>query len=248
MSARVLLGALAALLPLSAHAIEIDSGETSRDMVFTLRFGSFRPAIDEQFDSSLSDDPPPYEHIFGNRREIMVLGALEMIVLEAVGTLSAGVGVGYWSVEGSSVQKYGAGSGNSDYEGTDNTGLDLIPAQLQVSYRFDYFQEYVPLVPIARLGFDAWFWTIRNDDGDVAKFEAGQPAEGTTFGWHAAFGAHLLLDYFALSMADDFDRSAGVNNSYLAVEYQFAQIDDFGDSKSIRLGDETLFIGFGLDI
>ena len=67
-------------------------------------------------------------------------------------------------------------------------------------------------------------------------------------GWHAAVGIHVLLDYLARDMAYDFERDAGVENTYLTLEYRFAQVDDFGSASSFRLGDDTFFIGLALEL
>ena len=49
-------------------------------------------------------------------------------------------------------------------------------------------------------------------------------------------------------MAYDFERDAGVENTYLTLEYRFAQVDDFGSATSFRLGDDTFFIGLALEL
>ena len=230
-------------LPASAGFLaEVDSPRTMR---LDVRFGSYRPRIDEQFDARSTTDPPPYEQAFGSRREVMTLVGLELIAFDAFGTLSAGITSGFWDIEGSSIEKAGGGA---EREGEDATSLEIIPVQAQLTYRFDVWQDLVFVVPVFRFGLDSFFWTVRDDDGDVANFEQGQPAEGTTLGWHVSFGVHFLLDFLAPKMAGDFDRQAGVNNSYLTAEYLYSKVDDFGEAESLRLGDGTLFIGFALDL
>jgi hypothetical protein len=56
---------------------------------------------------------------------------------------------------------------------------------------------------------------------------------------------HLLLDFLAPEMATGFDLDAGVNSSYLLIEYTVMKVDDFGDKNSIRLGKDG-FLSFGL--
>ena len=60
-------------------------------------------------------------------------------------------------------------------------------------------------------------WRILDGAGDTARFSSGEEASGGTWGWHAGFGVNLLLDYFSPTMASDFNRDAGVNNSYFRV-------------------------------
>ena len=67
-------------------------------------------------------------------------------------------------------------------------------------------------------------------------------------GWFYSIGLHLLLDFLDREMAWAFDRDAGVNHSYLSVEYQSSRVDDFGDPDSFRLGNDIFFFGITLDL
>ena len=106
----------------------------------------------------------------------------------------------------------------------------------------------MPLAPVVRAGYSHYFWRILDGAGDIAQFSTGNEASGATQGWHAAFGVHLLLDFLDREMADDFANDAGVENSYLTLEYRYSRVDDFGSADSFRLGDETLLRGLALDL
>ena len=47
------------------------------------------------------------------------------------------------------------------------------------------------------------------------------------------------LDNLDPSNADAFERDAGVKNTYLGIEYRKAQIDDFGNAQSLRVGGQS---------
>lgn len=226
--------------------------ETARSNNFELKFGGYQPQIDSEF-SLAEGQSGPYERVFGADTETMFLTTWEAHIFNQWGTLAAGFGAGYWNVEG---------QGISSGDATDSTEMTLWPVLAQLSYRFDLIQDYVPVVPVFRIGVDYYMWEIFQGDGETARFAnvtlaadgsidrraPGAEARGGTWGWHGALGLHILLDYFAPQMAADFDRDAGVNHSYLVLEYHSAQIDDFGSADSFRLGDELFFVGLALDM
>ncbi len=209
-----------------------------------LQFGSYKPRIDSQFARDAGDVKPPFEEAFGDGTELMFSVGSERLIPTLVGTFAVGASIGYWNVEGTAVQA-DASAGN---EASDTTELSIFPMNLQMSYRFDLLDRYIPFVPVARGGFDYYMWRVLDGSGDLASFSNGNEAQGATMGYHYAFGVHLLLDVLDQEMASDFERDAGVYNSYITLEYRYAQVDDFGSSKSFRLGDETFFVGLALDL
>jgi hypothetical protein len=236
---------MALMVPQLGNAAGIvDTSDTPRLLVLDLRGSDYKPNIDDAFSSS--GELRPYEETFDNQSELMFMVNLEMILVENYGTLSAGLGIGYWDVEGNTRRRtLIEGEATT---GADTTKLQIIPTQLQASYRVDMWQEAIPIVPLLRAGLDYYFWEISDDDGNVTSFEPGQPAEGGTWGAHFSVGLQLYLDFLAPVTAGAFDREAGVNNSYITFEYQVAKVDDFGAKDSLRLGDETFFLGFTLDL
>ncbi len=236
---------LALTVPQIGHAAGIvDTSDTPRLLVLDLRLADYKPNIDEAFSST--GELRPYEETFDNQSELLFMVSLEMILFERFGTVSAGLGVGYWDVEGNTRRRTLVLG--EETSGADKTTLEIIPTQMQVSYRLDAWQESIPIVPLVRAGLDYYFWEINDDNGDVTSFEPGQPAEGGTWGAHFSLGLQLYLDFLSPVTAGAFDREAGVNNSYITFEYQVAKVDDFGAKDSLRLGDETFFLGFTLDL
>lgn len=212
--------------------------DTSRSMLIEFKAGPFLPAVDEQFTTS----PGPYERVFGSDSNLMIQLGWEGHLIEDAGALTVGVSAGYWSADGRTLLEDGSTAGE------DNTSFQIFPLTAQLSYRLDQFAESFPLAPVARIGFDYYLWRILDGEDEVTEFSPGNPAEGGTYGWHATLGVHLLLDFFAPEMAMDFERDGGVYNSFLTAEYTYAQVDEFGSSSSIRLGDSTFFIGLALEL
>ena len=219
-----------------------------RDTSIEVKFGGYLPGIDDEFHPYVEHDSGaivpatrPYEEIFGQDERNMFMAVYERHLYQSFGTLSAGFGVGYWSADADGIPEAGS-------QATDTTGMTIIPVMVQATYRFDMFEDFVPLVPIAGLGVDYYSWRIRDGSGGTAEFEKGKPASGGTWGWHGRLGVFLLLDTLAPEMAADFDRDAGVNGSYLTFEYHYSQVNDFGSEDSFRLGDDAFLIGFAFDL
>lgn len=239
---RTLLTLLMILVPASALA---DTSTPARNSIFELKVGSFQPNVDDQFSTS----PGPYEAVFSNQSELMFQLGYELHLVRTAGSLSLGFTGGYWSVEGTALNAFALNEGGSvsSAPGTDATTLQIFPLTAQLSYRFDLFADDFPLAPILRVGLDYYLWRVLDGADEVTNFEAGKEAAGGTYGFHVAAGVHILLDFFAQTMAANFQSNAGVYNTFLTVEYQLSQVDDFGSNTSIRLGDETFVFGLALE-
>ena len=200
--------------------------------------GSYLPAIDSEFQER-GTIQRPYERIFQNAAPLMFLVQADRHLLQTYGTLAVGAAAGYWNVQGEALS-------------TDNiqetTEMSIYPLSVSLSYRFDLYQDIFPVMPVLKAGLNYYLWNIYNGAGETARFASGGEASGGTFGWHYTVGLQLLLDSLDREMAWAFDRDAGVNHSYLTLEYQVSQVDDFGSASSFRLGSEALFVGLALDI
>ncbi len=228
------------LWPALAGATDpIEIRESPRSTFLAVRVGNYLPSIDDEFDTSARQGP--FAEVFGSSPELLVDVLWEQHLWHDVGTVAAGLGVGYWRIDGNGIASGGG-------QATDSTSLRVLPLMAQVSYRFDYFRDAWPVVPIVAAGIDYFAWDILDGDGSVSQFAAGQAAEGGTWGWHYTLGAHVLLDYFAPDMAYDFDREAGINSSYLTFEYHAVQVSDFGASDSFRLSDGMFLFGLAFEL
>ena len=214
--------------------------ETPRTATIDFRVGPYQPRIDAAVSGRA-----PYKEIYGDSSPLMFRLSYDRLLWTKFGSLTMGGSIGYWSNEGAAIEE---GSMTPALgESAETSEMMMIPLQLQISYRFDPYQDTIPLVPVFRLGVDYIGWGFYDSAGDIEEFRPGQEAFGGTWGWHWTAGVHLLLDWLSPSMALGFDRDAGVNNSYLTFEYTGSQIDDFGSDESLRLGDNTFFVGLSLD-
>ena len=222
-----------------SHASPWASGQSEKNTTVTLQGASYLPQIDDEFVAG-EGQTRPYERVFKNDAPVMFAFQAERHLFQRLGILSIGGGIGYWNVEGKAESQ--------DSNVNESTEMTLRPLSVHLSYRFDYFKQDFPLIPVVKGGLSYYLWTIYDGSGEVARFNTGEEASGGTFGWHYSIGLHFLLDALDREMAWAFDRDAGVNHSYLTFEYQVAVIDDFRDPNSFRLGNDSFFFGLALDL
>jgi len=232
--------ALVTLAPSGAEA----QYPSEQDASLELRFGYYRPGIDNEF--SKTTGARPYGDLLGD--SALSFGAsYDRNMARFFGDLSVGFGSGYWSKSGTSRSVSGAAS-------SDATSMTVIPINVSASYRFDHFalKKKFPLVPYAKLGLDYNLWWMKNGIGDRATYTdakgATTTAEGGVAGWHGALGLRLLLDVFEPGAATSFDMEHGVNHSYLFGEWLYTNINNFGSKTSLDLSDSIFVFGVAFDL
>lgn len=237
------------VIPINAAAESKWFSPLERDWSLRFIVGSYKPAIDDQFDGSTGAQTLPYQNYFGSKKPMMLTLGIERFVLNTFGGLSIGTTFGIWSVDG------GLKSAGSSETTSDKTELVLYPMSLEASYYLDAFSAYFPIIPYGRIGADYCVWDIQDGAGETSSFvyqtpdgQAEYEAFGATQGWHYAIGVQLLLDALDERTADAFERDAGVRNTYLGVEFRKTQLDDFGSAQSLRLGGKSLNFGLFIDI
>jgi hypothetical protein len=226
-------------LPLGASA-QVIQGEQDRykspqRFACELRFGPYKPDIDSEFGGRTT----PYRDFFGSSRRLMSQIELDYQIIRHVGTAGIGLGVGYFSESGNNrLASTGAPS-------ADTTSLKLIPFSLSAVYRFDLLLERmrIPLVPYGKLGLDYVIWSINNGNGEVPEDPTGGVGRGGTWGWHAAVGLSLTLDFFDPTSAHQFDVEMGVNHTHLFVELGHWDVSGLGAAHKLHVGDNTWMAG-----
>jgi hypothetical protein len=231
---RLLLPALVLLAAAPAAAQDDDDDtstmvvrkESPRSMILELKLGlDYYPSIDKE--PGLGGKP--FARYFGTKERLFPQLTLERIFFDKFGTLSGGLGVGYAEFYG-----HAFFADNPTQRSTDTTSLKVLPLWVVASYRFDWPAEKlgIPIVPFAKAGAGYWLWW-------------SSPENGGRTGWMWSAGAALELDPFDPRLAREFDADAGVNGSYLFVEYTDWMVDGFG-SKGFDLSDKVLSLGLAL--
>jgi hypothetical protein len=211
---------------------------------FELKFGPYRPDVDSEFDQNGKQLRSPYKQFFGDSRRLLSQAEFDWQLIHPGGSLGMGVGIGYFSVTGTSPLGNGTGLLSGD-----TSNFRVVPLSLSVIYRFEYFLDArsIPFVPFGKAGLDWAYWQITDGNGEIAHDAMGNAGRGGTFGWHASAGLAFVLDWLDPEAARDFDADLGVNHTALTFEYTHADISGLGQSGRMHLGDTTWTLGLLLE-
>ncbi len=190
-----------------------------------LTYGNYNPQLDAIFDSYFGED----------------LGAIlefqyDHYLYQGFGSAGVSFNIGYASEAVSAHLEDGS-------DAADDTRFTLLPLRFSLVYRFDYLQERygIPIAFALQPGVSTIHYGIRA--GGSRATANDENGEGWTYGYHLAIGGYFLLDFLAPGMGRSFDANAGVNHSYIFVEYLFDQIDDLGAEDSWNLSNENKLFG-----
>jgi hypothetical protein len=214
--------------------------KTPQRFAYELTFGPYRPDIDGEFDGVRT----PYADYFGNGQHLLMRTELDYQFWHRYGSIAAGLGLGYFSVTGTAPVANGTGLPSGD-----KSQLKVVPVSLSAVYRFDYLLEArnIPLVPFGKIGLDWAYWQITDGNGNIATDGNGGHGRGGTFGWHAAAGVALMLDFVDPDAARDFDQDLGVNHTGLTFEYYHSDISGLGQPNRLHVGDNNWTLGLVLE-
>lgn len=222
--------ALALVALALAGAAAPAAAESERGGSFQLQLASYRPNIDAEFSGAST----PYKDVFGDGRGIAVHLSGARSLFTRYGSLDLGLGVGWFSKTAKGIFT------GTTTRSEDNTSLRILPLQLSLTYRLDWFVDHggFPLVPYVRASLERWQWWTTNGSGKTAKTSSGLSGSGGTTGWSAGLGVAFLLDFIDPGLAREMDRDTGINHTYLFVEGTKTAIDDFGSKRSWDLSND----------
>lgn len=214
--------------------------ESPQNFAFEVRFGPYRPEVDEPFGSN-----GPYKRTFGSGDGIYFGLEVDWQALRIpyVGTFGPGFS---WGTTTKSANAKLAGTTTSSAE---DTYFSVMPMYLAGVLRVDVFaREFgIPLVPYGKFGLGWGLWSTGTDTG-VSRRD-GVLGKGTTLGPHLALGGMLLLDIIDNSSSAQFDEGTGVNNSYLFVEWMRNNLDGmFTSSPTMHVGTSTWVVGLAFEL
>lgn len=193
----------------------------------------YRPDLDNEKLSDGSTVFPFYKGFFRKKTSdedgpITPLMGLEvdMHLFDGFGSLQLGLGLGYTFVNGFAMGMDSAEKPDVDKATTVKTSLHMYQLRPQLTYLFDYFQDYVPLVPYVRAAAIMHGYSFRNEieTDDVLKHDAN----GFRFGYQGAAGLMLMLNFLEPGAMRTAKGSGFFNNVYLKGELSYTKIDTFG--------------------
>lgn len=224
-----------------AYGYDETPDQTPQDFAFELRFGPYRPNIDDEFAGAET----PFELHFGGDTRWSVGFELDWQVLRIpyVGTLGPGFGAAF--TRGSLVSYLEDGS----VAGSQETQLNILPMYGVAVLRIDPLIRYtpVPLAFSAKAGIGYAMWWISGDEG-VVRDDTGYRAEDTSWGTQWALGVQLHLNPFDRFAAQSLDTTYGINNSYVFIEWYRSDLNGLGSSQDMQVGTSTWIAGITLEM
>jgi hypothetical protein len=201
-----------------------------------LRFGPYRPDVDSEF-ADRGSPARPFAETFGSSHRLMAQLELDRHITHRNGTLALGLGAGLYRASAKALAP------DEQTRTGDDTSLRLVPLSVSLVYRADqlYRTRRFPLIPYVKGGLDSTIWTM----SDSAK--AGSTT-GVTYGWHAAGGLSLALDFLDPESARALDQEAGVNQTAIFFEVARYALDGLGGGSQLRVGDTTWLAGLMLEL
>lgn len=231
----------------SARAAESDfpkKYESKQWFALEFRFAPYWPNIDSQ--PGLSGNP--YHTIFGNMPRLLFAAELDFQALRIphFGSLGPGLSFGYTQMSAPAPIANMPGQVSSE-----NTNLEVYPFYLVAVLRVDVLQRdfKVPIVPYAKAGIAVTIWRSFTDTGTSCITTGGNQscAVGATWGEEFALGGMLNLDWIDRRATSNLDQATGINHTYLFGEWMFANLDNFGSSKGLRVGTNTFCGGLAFE-
>ncbi len=216
------------------------SDVSSQHAAFELRFGPYRPNVDQNTNANVFAD------FFGDDQRLMLGVELDWQILRApyVGTLGVGVGWGYTQMSAPNAIPAELAALDPPPVAQESS-LNVMPTYAVGVLRVDTLARNfrIPLVPYGKLGLAYSFWWV-NDGIGTATNDAGVKGKDTSLGTQAALGLMFLLDILEPSAARALDAEGGVNNSYLFFEWSMS---DFG-GEQMNVGDNTWVTGLAIEM
>jgi hypothetical protein len=213
--------------------------ESPQNWAFELRFGSYRPRVDEEFEGGAA----PFKQVFGDKGRFLFGFELDWQALRIpyVGTLGPGFGWGYTSM--SSPAKLSGTDTNS----AESTKLWIMPMHLVAVLRIDVLPREVsiPLVPYGKVGMGYALWKASNELG-ASNFE-GTLGKGSSYGLHYAVGAALQLDFLDSSATQQLDNSVGINHAYAYFELVWSDLGGMRDGQ-MHVGTKSWVTGLAFEL
>lgn len=227
---------------------------------FELKFGPYVPSVDDEFDGE-----GPFKRMFGSGPFLISQMALDRYFLWPMGQLGISAGVGYLTHGADAFRVDDAGNIAVDPQTGEplradgaTTTFRLIPTNLSAVYRFTALDDRyrIPLVPYGRLGLSYYLWWVTRPDGSVARVStadcnvdtmdcSGNKARGGSLGWQGSIGLAIRAERLDPDAGVSLRNQLGIEHAGMFAELTLAQVDGFGASDKLSVGD--LFWAAGIN-
>lgn len=235
-------GALLLLAALGAAPAQADFGQQT----LSLAISPYKPAIDSEYIDGTQRIFPIYSCMYSGATLAEVGGDADTHLFDGFGSLQLSVGVNLAQAQGKAQPTSVLDTGECGTPTDTDVQLSMLKLRPGITYRADQLLDWlkVPFVPYGRLGLVGVAFAFTKE----GAFEAGavEPV-GLRFGWEAAAGLMLALDFLDAidPFVPDTTRRARANgtfdHTFLFGEAAWQQVDTFGRPGLVLTPDDEFF-------
>ncbi len=243
---------------------EIDSGDSTPHWNFEVKVGPYSPNVDAS-----AGGMTPFADVFGDKWKVMTIFGIDRYFAFPSGQLGISGTLGFSNRSAKAFALGPDGRPFEDEDGNlvrssgDSTSFRLMPTSLGAVYRFTRLDdEYgIPVVPYGKLALAYYLWWFTDPNGDTSETPTaacpdagmsgstcdGNFGRGGSFGYQATLGIALRAERIDPSAELSLRTEMGIEHAGFFAEVQLADVDGFGASDKLSVGDTTWFGGINFE-
>jgi len=221
---------------------------STQNFALELRFGPYLPRVDSEF----TNGEKPFEKYFGTTNRVAVGVEFDWLLLKVERVLRFGPGLGFMYTAIGADAFYGA-MATPPLPGTRATGqrtsLRVLPHWAAAVLHLDALAQRtpIPLVFTAKAGLAHGLWWTK-DVPRTTRAEDGTVGRGRSYGAYYALGVQLDLGFLDTQRKRRLDTFTGINSIYFFGEFYALELDGFGKSGVMNIGDRSWVLGLAFDL
>ncbi len=243
----------------------LEAGDSVPHWNAEMKLGPYYPGVDDEFSAEMG----PFEEVFGSKWKLMGAVSLDRYFAFPMGQLGVTGSLGYSSRSAAAFELGPDGRPFRNSQGElvrskgDTVGFRLLPTSLGVVYRFTGLDDNfgIPLVPYGKASLAYYLWWFTDPSGNTSESrtsacpDAGMPdstctgnlGRGGSLGYQATIGLALRAERLDPSAETSLRTEMGIEHAGFFIEGTLAQVDGFGASDKLTVGDTTWFGGINFE-
>jgi len=243
---------------------EIETEDETSHWNFELKVGPYSPNVDAS-----AGGMTPFADVYGEKWKVMTIFGLDRYFAFPSGQLGITGTIGF---SNRSAKAFALGPDGQPFEDSngdlkrspgDSTGFRLMPTSVGAVYRFTRLDDDygIPVVPYGKLALAYYLWWFTDPSGETSESPTaacpdagmsgstcdGNFGRGGSFGYQATLGLALRAERIDPSAELSLRTEMGIEHAGFFVEIQLADVDGFGASDKLSVGDTTWFGGINFE-
>jgi hypothetical protein len=215
---------------------------SSQNFTLELRGGPYLPRVDSEFPVNR-----PFETFYGAKRRVALGAEFDWYPFEIRNTLRFGPGVGvmYTSVGADGFIKKDPENRASGQ----TSSLKVFPHWVAAVLRFDALARRtpIPIVFTAKAGLAQALWWTSDEPRNSPAYD-GSMGRGRSYGYYYGAGAMLDFGFLDNTRSKRLDAFLGINHIYFFGEFYALELDGFGATDIMNVGDRSWVLGLAFDL